>query len=78
MSCLQRRKCIRELFKTRESDGFFKQIMLRANDPELFKHFFDLVTPLIKNEDTKFRKAISVAERLAVILRFLETGDSYV
>lgn len=61
--------------------------MLRNEDPELFKNFirmtasdFDLlvemIKPCIEKEDTKFRKSISPTERLAVILRFLATGDS--
>ena len=44
--------------------------------PERFLHLLDLVRPHIEKEDTKFRKAISAAERLAITLRFLATGDS--
>ena len=44
--------------------------------PERFQHLLDLVRPHIEKEDTKFRKAISAAERLAITLRFLATGDS--
>ena len=44
--------------------------------PERFQHLLDLVRPHIEKADTKFRKAISAAERLAITLRFLATGDS--
>ena len=36
----------------------------------------DLVCPHIEKEDTKFQKAISAAEKLAITLRFLATRDS--
>lgn len=36
-----------------------------------------MVSPLIKKEDTIMRNAISPGERLAVTLRFLATGDSF-
>ena len=44
--------------------------------PECFQHLLSLVKPLIEKKDTKFRKCISAAERLALTLRFLATGDS--
>ena len=44
--------------------------------PERFQHLLSLVKPLIEKKDTKFRKCISAAERLALTLRFLATGDS--
>ena len=44
--------------------------------PERFQHLLDLVRPHIEKEDTKFRKAISAAQRMAITLRFLATGDS--
>ena len=44
--------------------------------PERSQHLLDLVRPHIQKEDTKFQKAISAAERLAITLRFLATGDS--
>lgn len=44
--------------------------------PEKFAELLKLVTPLIAKKDTTFRKAISPAERLAVTLRFLATGES--
>lgn len=80
---------VRELFANHDG-GFFNDFnrMLRNGDPELFHNFvrmdaadFDylvnIVTPFIKKEDTNFRRAISPAERLAITLRFLATGDSY-
>ena len=37
--------------------------------PERFQHLLDLVRPHIEKEDTKFRKAISAAQRMAITLR---------
>jgi hypothetical protein len=37
-----------------------------------------LIGEKISQKDTAFRKAISVQERLALMLRFLANGDSYV
>ena len=37
-----------------------------------------LIGKKISNKDTAFRKAISAREKLALTLRFLESGDSYV
>lgn len=82
----------RPLFLTRDGGGFFSEFnkQLRAEDPELFKNFIrmkaadfdllvDLVQPLIERQDTRtrFRKAISAAERLALTIRFHATGDDY-
>ena len=44
--------------------------------PERFEHLLSLVGPLIKKNDTNFRKAIPVAERLMLTLRFFASGDS--
>ena len=44
--------------------------------PDHFNHLLSLVEPLIKKSDTRFQKSISASERLALILRFLTTGDS--
>ena len=46
--------------------------------PERFDHLLGLVSPLITKEDTNYRKAISAAERLALTLQFLATGESQV
>jgi hypothetical protein len=42
-----------------------------------FDALINLLGPRISKEDTTFRKAIPVAEQLAVTLRFLECGDSF-
>ena len=44
---------------------------------EDFDYLTEAITPYVKRQDTTFRKAISVRERLGVTLRFLATGDSY-
>lgn len=46
--------------------------------PERFDHLLGLVSPLITKKDTNFREAISPAERLALTLRFLATGESQI
>jgi hypothetical protein len=42
-----------------------------------FDALISLVGPRISKKDTSFRKAVPVAERLAVTLRFLASGDSF-
>ena len=44
--------------------------------PKRFQHLLSMVKPLIEKKDTKCRKCILAAERLAFTLRFLATGDS--
>ena len=44
--------------------------------PERFDHLLELVKPIIEKKDTNLRKSIPAAERLAITLRFLGTGDS--
>ncbi|KAF9424306.1 hypothetical protein HW555_000445 [Spodoptera exigua] len=56
-------------------------------EPEDFKNYLrmdenylkllEMVTPMIKKEDTVMRNSISAHERLSVTLRFLATGRSY-
>lgn len=42
-----------------------------------FEYILCKIEPIIKKSDTFMRQAIPVQERLAVTLRFLATGDSY-
>ena len=42
--------------------------------PGLFEGLLDMVSPLIKRENTSCRKAISPGMRLAITLRYLATG----
>ena len=44
--------------------------------PERLEHLISLVGPFIAKQDTRLRKAIPVAERLVLTLRYLATGDS--
>jgi hypothetical protein len=46
--------------------------------PTDFEFLINAVGPSISRKDTKFRASIPVQERLAVTLRFLATGDSYI
>lgn len=42
-----------------------------------FEYLLNMIGPAIQKTDTKFRKAISVKERLSITLRFLASGDSF-
>jgi hypothetical protein len=46
--------------------------------PSEFGFLIHLIGEKISKKDTAFRKAISVQERLALTLRFLASGDSFV
>jgi hypothetical protein len=46
--------------------------------PGEFEFLINLIGEKISKNDTAFRKAISVQESLALTLRFLASGDSYV
>ncbi|KAI4455363.1 hypothetical protein MML48_9g00004746 [Holotrichia oblita] len=79
---------VREWILRREEFGAYNQLMseLSIEDPAQFSNFLRIkpadfekldckIGPLISKQDTKFRKAISVTERLAVTLRFLASGN---
>ena len=85
----KKRFWIRSIFKSRKTNGEFCNLIqeLRTNDrqyffryfrmnPERFDHLLELVRPRIEKQNTRFRKAISAEERLALTLRFLATGDA--
>lgn len=44
--------------------------------PDRFEHLLSLVGPSIQKRDTNFRNSIPAAERLALTLRYLASGDS--
>ena len=46
--------------------------------PERMEHLLQLVAPMIKKKTTKFREAISPADRLMVTLRYFASGNSQV
>jgi len=46
--------------------------------PSEFEFLINLIREKLSKKDSTFRKAISVQERLALTLRFLASGDSYV
>ena len=46
--------------------------------PERYDHLLSMVHPLIAKKNTRFRKAITSSERLALTLRFLATGESQI
>lgn len=66
-------------FLTKElllTDSNSYQNFLRM-DEEHFTRLTELITPEIYKADSSFRESISVAEKLAITLRFLATGESY-
>ena len=56
-------------------DFFFRFSYLRTS-PERVEHLPQLTGHKLSKKDTRFRKAIPAAERLALTLRFLASGDS--
>jgi len=57
----------------RDTDSASYRNFLRMND-DSFDILLQKVSPLITRQDTRMRRAISPAERLAVTLRYLATG----
>ena len=57
----------------RDIDSASYRNFLRMND-DSFDLLLQKVSPLIERQDTRMRRAISPAERLAVTLRYLATG----
>jgi hypothetical protein len=45
--------------------------------PTDFEYLINLVGPKIARKDRRWRRAISIQERLAVTIRFIATGDSF-
>lgn len=43
-----------------------------------FNNLLEMISPSIEKQDTNYRKAIPANERLAITLRYLATGDSYI
>ena len=44
--------------------------------PERFEHLLAMIAHFISKIDTRLRKCISAAERLALTLRFFTTGNA--
>ena len=61
------------LIELEEQDLFSYKNYVRMV-PHNFQYICELITPLIQKQDTNWRKAISVGERLALTLRYLATG----
>ncbi|XP_030758575.1 putative nuclease HARBI1 isoform X2 [Sitophilus oryzae] len=64
------------LKELREGDEAFYKNFLRLSSND-FDYLLEKITPLIQKKDTFMRKAITLAERLVVTLRYLATGDSF-
>jgi len=88
-ACIKRRNrrvWVRGWIARRQKMGAFHRTVreLATEDPSSFmeqfvhfNHLVSLVSPLIEKEDTCMREAIFPAERMALTLRFLVTGESF-
>lgn len=61
--------------RLQENSGHFKNFNRMSSEDFMF--LINAIGPKIGKTDTKFRRCISVQERLAITLRFFATGDSY-
>lgn len=61
--------------KFQHTSGKYKNFTRMS--PIDFEYLLNMIGPAIQKTDTKFRKAISVKERLSITLRFLASGDSF-
>ena len=84
-----KRVWVRKIFQSRSEKGEFHSLIaeMRLSDHESFYKYFHMthqrfshllscIGPSIKRQDTRLRDAIPTAERLAITLRYLVTGDS--
>ncbi|XP_059929868.1 uncharacterized protein LOC132473675 [Gadus macrocephalus] len=86
---VHRRWWVHPIFRTRNQRGEYHALVqeLRLDallfhqyfrmPPDYFDELLGKVGPLITVADTQFRSAIGPAERLAICLRYLATGDSF-
>jgi hypothetical protein len=61
--------------KFQEISGLYKNFTRMS--PTNFEYLINLVGPKIARKDTRWGRAISIQERLAVTIRFIATGDSF-
>ena len=55
--------------------GYHKFVRM---DHDMFEEMVERLIPRIQNQDTNMRRALEPGLKLAITLRFLATGDSYV
>lgn len=63
--------------KFQHISGLYKNFT-RMHPISDFEFLLNSIGPSISRQDTRFRESIPAQERLALTLRFLSTGDSYV
>lgn len=86
----RRRWWVRPLLSQRSTEGYYDRLIckiLRADGREFknfmrisfsdFEFLLNLVTPLIKKQDTNMRQSIPAGCRLALTLRYLAAGEEF-